>query len=194
MKDTTQASLNPVTHELDSVLVERELETFSTVLLSPVTRERLDDWAGGTMIRADILSDTVWGTIRWRKSLGRPLAASLAAAFVIEHRSWQTELVIDKGVGRWVKLTIPHPEPSKWDGPHDDEFYRVSFMAAASQRETRIRVDFAAGVAWERRIQVVGPGYKDIDPPSIYFEKGDKRHVLEPFEVITKPYSLQLDK
>lgn len=41
MENGTQISPDAVTHELDPVLVERELASFQTVLGLPITRERL---------------------------------------------------------------------------------------------------------------------------------------------------------
>jgi len=170
--------------------VDRELETFQTVLGSTVTRDRLDRWTKGSDIRAGIVANTVWGTIRWRKGLGRPTVSVLANAFVIEHRSWQEKLNIVNGVGHWVRIIAPHDEPSKWDGPEDDEWYRVSFMSVSPQLETRIRVDFAPHVAWERNPnpQVIS-GYNDIEPQWRWFAQGATPRVLEPFEVLRKPFS-----
>jgi hypothetical protein len=181
-----------VLHTFDSVAVAHELHDFPAVLGPAVTKEGLDRWAKGTDIRAGILKDTIWGTIRWRKSIGRPLVAALADAFVIEHRSWQEKLNIVNGVGRWERLMIPHSEPSKWDGRESDEFYQVNFMGSSTQYETRIRVDFAPKVAWDPRIQVIA-GFNDIEPQWRWFAKGTAPRVLPPFEVVRKPFSLTDD-
>jgi hypothetical protein len=193
MKDSIPVPGTRLSHELDPVLVDRELQTLDTVLLGPITTERLTSWTATSVIRADILANTIWGTIRWRKTLGRPTLPVLASAFVIEHRSWQQELNIVNGVGRYERITVPHGEPSKWDGPEDDEFYRVSFLSASTQLETRIRVDFAPGVSWDRRIQIIGRGFNDIEPPWRWFAKGTAPRVLAPFDIIRKPLALADD-
>jgi hypothetical protein len=196
MENETQISPDAVTHELDPVLAERELASFQTVLGLPITGEQLDHWFKDGMVRRDLLSNifsnTVWGTIRWRKSMGRPLAPTLASAFVIEHISWQSETIgiTPTGEPKYTDLVVPHPEPSKWDGPGDEDYYRVSFMAETAQQQSQIRVNFAAHIAWEHRTAFVRRGYRDIDPSERLFLTGDKWYVLEPFEVIRKPYYL----
>ncbi len=193
VKDSIHLSGAVRSHQFDPVAAERELETLHTVLLSPITTERLVSWTSGSVIRADILANTIWGTIRWRKTLGRPTVPVLASAFVIEHRSWQEELNIVNGVGHWERITVPHGEPSKWDGPEDDEFYRVSFMSASTQLETRIRVDFASAAGWERPIHIIGRGFNDIEPHWRWFATGSAPRVLAPFEIIRKPLALADD-
>ena len=193
MKDNSQLRDGVIAQNtFDSIAVERELHDFPMVLGSPVTKERLHAWAKDSVIRADILEGTVWGSIRWRKTLGRPLVSTLASAFVIEHLSWKEVLDVKNGVGRWIRLTVPHPEPSKWDAAESDEFHQVHFMASSPPLETRIRVDFAPNVAWDRRIQMIA-GYNNIEPQWRWFAKGTAPRVLPPFEVRRKPFSLTDD-
>jgi hypothetical protein len=188
MPNDTHTTLSLVTHQLDPALVERELATFHTVLKSPITAAGLDHWVKDGVIRADILSNTVWGMIRWRKALGRPNTVTLASAFVIERTCWQTELVFEKGALREKTFLVPLREPSKWDGPDDEDYYRVSFMADTPQLTTRVRVDFAPLTAWEHGIQMIA-GFRDIEPSGAGFVKGSQRVVLDPFEVVRKSYS-----
>jgi len=193
MQDNSQLPQSVLVHHtLDYIAVERELRDFPATLGSTVTKERLDGWAKDSVIRTDILEGTIWGSIRWRKTLGRPLVSTLAAAFVIEHLSWQEELDIVNGAGRWIRLTVPHAEPSKWDAAENDEFYQINFMGNSPQLETRIRVDFAPNVAWDRRIPIIA-GYNDIEPQWRWFAKGTAPRVLPRFEVIRKPFSLTDD-
>ena len=167
----------------------RELATLKPLLAAPMTKDRLDHWVGELRVRADILADTVWGTIRWSKALGRPYSATLAGAFKIEHTHVQFVKEFVQGGARYIELTVPHAEPSKWDGPEDDEYFRVSFMASAAEgQQTRIRVNFANGVGWEPRLFVTGRGYRDIEPAERRFAKSNSRLVLEPFDVVSKPY------
>jgi hypothetical protein len=191
MRDNSQVSDDAIAQStFDHLLgLERELHDFPMVLGPTVTKEGLRAWAKESVIRADILEGTLWGSIRWRKTLGRPLVSTLASAFVIEHLSWKEVLDINNGVGRWIRLTVPHPEPSKWDAAGNDEFYQVNFMASSPSLETRIRVDFAPNVTWDRRIQMIA-GYNDLEPESLWFAKGTAPRVLPPFEVLRKPFSV----
>ena len=190
MNSDLHISSDVVTSALDTDLLHRELTTLRPVLLHPVTADALDHWAAKSTIRADILANTVWGEIRWRKHIGRPLAATLASAFVIEHTSWQWVKEFKGGAVTYIQLLVPHPAPQKHDGPDDDTYHRVSFMAEANQHESEIRVRFAPHVGWDGRVQLIGPGYKTIEPAARVFLKASNREVLEPFEVIVKPYAL----
>ncbi len=194
MQNETQASCGVVLHGLES-----ELTSFQTLLDKPITEELLDRWITDTRVRdrsgvANILSNTIWGTIRWPKSFGRPLGSTLASAFVIKHVHWDSRMEITpSGVARIIDILAPHPEPSKWDGPDDEDYYRVSFMADTPQRPTRIRVSFAEDIRWEKILGTyIIRGYRDIAPSERQFIKGDKMSVLEPFEVVIKPFSLFL--
>jgi len=172
--------------ELDSV--QRELESLGSVLGRSLSRESLGSWAEGSDFRRKILADTLWGSIYWRRSMGRPLTPKLSIAFVIEHVSWQSKLEYTDGGYRFIDLLSPHSEPSKWDGPDDDDYHRVTFMTQATQGHNQIRVGFAPGVGWQHGIQlpVTKLGYRDIAPPWRDFEKGEIGYVLEPFEVVIR--------
>lgn len=61
-------------------------------------------------------------------------------------------------------------------------------MGSSTQRETRIRVDCATHVAWDRGIQMIA-GFNDIDPHWRWFAEGTAPRVLPPFEIIRKPFS-----
>ena len=171
-------------------VASRELLTLEPLFTKPITKSSLDGWAGGSGVREDLLANTIWGTIRWAKSLRKPLAPTLAEAFKIEHAHHQWIVLPRPGHPRFIDLLAPHPEPSKWDGPEDESFFRVSFMAEAFEgQETRIRVRFADHIGWETRIHMLRRSYLDIEPAEQRFSKPKTRLVLAPFEVIVKPYS-----
>ena len=169
-------------------LVQRELESLRSVLARPLTRESLDSWMEDSALRREILAGTLWGSIYWRKSMGRPLAPTLSMAFVVEHVSWQSVLEFVNGGYRFVELLVPHPEPSKQDGVDDDQYHRVNFVTQAVQGHNRVRVDFAPRIGWQHGIQlpITERGYRDIDPPLQDFNKGESGYVLEPFEVVMR--------
>jgi hypothetical protein len=177
-------------NEIDPDLLERALSSFQTVLSQPFTVDRVNHWLAENEryrpILTTILSRTVWGEIRWQKALGRPFSPTLASAFVIEHSHQQSVMEYVGGGVKFIDILAPHPEPSKWDGPDDEEYYRVSFKAETPQGyPTRIRVNFAAQVGWEHQ----GRGFRFISPPEKQFLKSDKFTVLEPFEIVMLPLS-----
>lgn len=104
-----------------------------SLLRGPLTLDHVRHWIAGGVgdIRTSLFGTSVWGTIRWDRTLGRPSTARLADAFSFDHwYLWIT--VIDTGNEPIVKEAwIKQPEPRVWDGPHDDESYRVSFMMRA---------------------------------------------------------------
>jgi len=159
-----------------------------------VTAGLLDKWIAAGIHEEDrgaSLADTVWGTIRWDKRLGRPMTATLAEGFVIRHTYIQQEWVmVGPGLAKKYELVAPQPEPSKWDGPADADFYQITFLAQAKGRiweANRISVEFAERVRWaEIRVRAKRGGYPYIDPLAIYFSATGKRIVLDPFEVTYK--------
>src|SRR5438128_1193072 len=120
---------------------ERLSEQIRAELNEPLTAKALDQWIDRIRDRK-LVPDTFWGKIRWSKSLGRPIAPTLASAFVIEHIHWEEE-VLDYETGRFIRIISPHVEPSKRDVP-DPEYYQVSFMSKYRRgHENRIRVYFS---------------------------------------------------
>jgi hypothetical protein len=193
MENETRESPEAITHALDPLLLERELASLQGVLRQPITEKRFNDWIDDIRVRtgtdfSTIFSNTIWGTIRWKKAIGRPLAPTLASAFVIEHIHWDTVMdVTPDGRVKYVDILAPHKEPSKWDGPDDADYYRVSFMTETPQRPTRIRVNFAAQVGWGSSHPIfLRSSFRDITPSERYFLKGDKLSILDPFEVVKK--------
>jgi hypothetical protein len=78
---------------------------------------------------ADLFAGTVWGHIVWTKNVGRPLSPRMADAFVIVHKYQLIEGIVNPdgsatNIGGWIDAATP----SVWDGPDDEEHYRVSFM------------------------------------------------------------------
>jgi len=200
MENETREFLEAMMHERDPLLLERELASLKDVLVQPISEKRFDDWIADIRVRtgtdfSTLFSKTVWGSIRWKKSIGRPVAPTLASAFVIEHIHWDTVLVgTPDGRIKYVDLVAPHKEPSKWDGPDDGDYYRVSFMTETPQRPTRIRMNFAAHIGWEWEHPseiLLRSSYRDIIPSERYFLKDDKLSILDPFEVVKKPFSLR---
>ena len=187
---TRKKTVYPKSAETSLEIASRELQTLEPLFKLPITKLGLDGWVGGSSPRAELVADTIWGTIRWAKSLGRPTSATLAEAFVIEHVHHQVTKKFVRGGVKFVDLFPPHLGLTKWDGPEDETFFRVSFVSEALEgQQTRVRVRFADHISWPTRIHVPGHTYLDIEPAVQHFVKPKSLLVLAPFEVIAKPYS-----
>jgi hypothetical protein len=183
-----QTLTEAVGHELAPAVIERELANLQVELNPPLTAEAVDRWSGRIRDRKKLFSDTVWGKIRWPKSLGQPIAPTLANAFVIEHIHWQSIKIVEEGELRYVDIISPHQEPSKWDVP-DEQYYQVSFMTEYAQgRGNRIRVHFSSQIAWEHLSQITHPGYRDIEPSERHFNQEEGLIVLDLFELMSRRY------
>jgi hypothetical protein len=94
---------------------------------------------------------TIWGTIRWSRSLGWPIAPRMADGFSV----WFQHVEVgDPGVGPGRPKTknelVRCTDPLLWDGPHDDENFRVSFLCHGHWpwRHQAI-VELKSAVRWE---------------------------------------------
>src|SRR5688572_7340585 len=85
------------------------------------SRTVLDDW-----LRAEsVASDLVFGCIRWQKVLGVP-DGKLEAAFFL--KCYHYDQYIKNNDQVEVVLTPHLPPAEKWEGPHDDGYFRVNFV------------------------------------------------------------------
>lgn len=102
---------------------------------------------------ADLFSDTAWGTIRWDRSVGWPRAPTMADGFSFTFNYIEVE---DPGVDPSGKVpeqgkgnVKPGAPPVVWDGPHDEQNFRVSFLCFANKSsEQQLLVELKNGVAW----------------------------------------------
>ena len=99
--------------------------------------------------RITLFDETVWGTIRWRRTVGRPATAAMKDGFIIVHEYC---LCLDVGVesehiiGGWV----PASTPQVWDGPDDAETHCVSFkLRGVTKWTNRIGVALIPGIDWQ---------------------------------------------
>jgi len=53
------------------------------------------------------------------------------------------------GPAKFVDLKVPHLEPPKWDGPSDEEYYRVTFAAGGLGKGTK----YFIGVSFSRAVR-----------------------------------------
>ena len=82
-----------------------------------------------------------------------PLSPKLADAFVIDHRFEQLDSgQISQAGGSLGSKWKPAPAPEVWDGPHDDECYRVSIMLHGQATwKNVLGIDLHRTVQWEPR-------------------------------------------
>jgi hypothetical protein len=121
------ATADPASH-LD------QLESLQKTVMRPINRTVLDGWLNGSSERLNFLRDSVWGSIRWSRSIGRSTGATLAAGFSLRLQSYNVAYVgtSDGPVQQttWVDL----PSPSLWDAASDDDAtYVVNYFGYYAQ-------------------------------------------------------------
>jgi hypothetical protein len=177
--------------DLDADVRTRELMSLQHELKTPLTQERLAAWVGQSIQRRALVAGTVWGTIRWEKSLGRPIGAYLADGFTVAHRYYFWTLVVDQGglvkqVGKWEQL----PPPSLYDLPDAGDEYRVGITSPHVQQFfwNCIEVRLAPHVHWEisASVDLRTAGYKRVEPTEQCFSRLEKgsHTVLPDFKVL----------
>ena len=142
--------------------LSRAAEGLSTLFSFPITRDRVTHWLDeGPADRMAAFGNTLWATISWEKSLGKPSSPCLADAFSYNHQYGWLDTAATRGepIGNPVWETLPPPRA--WDGPHDDEHYRISVLVRALPGlhnrfwpAIRNEIDWEGGVptlSWNRR-------------------------------------------
>lgn len=152
----------------DSINITEEVKTLFD---KGLTQASYDIWTR-SFATADIynvFSDVSFGTIEWRKELGRPSTSTLAEGFDVQFWMYQD-------VGYWTpegyKETWLHtPVPvSAWDGQSDETFYRVNYLVTglAVGKIYLSSVTFAKGKA---RWPSPASRFLSISPKPFFFEK-----------------------
>ena len=77
-----------------------------------------------------MFKDTVWTQIEWSRALGHPTEEPMHAGFDVQAKYLLIHGVVSAGglvhnTSHWVDTV----EVRSWDGPHDDETFRVGVMA-----------------------------------------------------------------
>ena len=159
----------------------RDMMSLNKLLARPLTRTLLDEWKG-SIKNPHIFKGTVIGSIRWLKTMDPLLTPKHADAFEI--RLTHTQKVLDyEGGPHCVAIVALDLPPSKWDGPDNDEYYRVTFMTSGlvAQRIYSLDVSFTAQARWESRNPLL-ERFHWIEPPGRQFSVDDISF-LDPFEV-----------
>jgi hypothetical protein len=139
----------------------RETLTLQRDLLNGLKISELDRWIGDSGLRELLLQRMLFGRIRWPKSNGKPLSATLNEAFTILY--WT--LVVNGAESRGGLISknswAPMPEPFKFDEPDDSDHYTVGFFAQIpSPFPQIIQPTFASDVAWPHILTQ----YRSIEP------------------------------
>src|SRR5262249_22776391 len=156
--------------DIDPGLHARDIDKLNELIKRPITKGRLDEWAGDAYHRGVLLEDSVWGVIRWSRRVGRPLGPTFAGALTIQRPAYASKFEVVQGGGiRDVGTWEPLPAPASWDGPHDDENYRVSFLCRGIRLwQNHIWVTFS-GVPWDLPPYIFA-GHRRIQPLGDYFQ------------------------
>ena len=153
--------------------------SLNTLLARPLSGTLLDEWKG-SIKNLPIFKGTVFGSIRLLKTMDPLLTPKHADAFEIRLTHTETKPSYEGGRLHWVTIVAPGLPPLKWDGPDNDEYYRVSFMTSGlvAQRIYSLDVSFTAQARWEFSAE----DFHWIEPPGRQFSV-DKISFLDPFEV-----------
>ncbi|HYK42452.1 MAG TPA: hypothetical protein VE007_08685 [Thermoanaerobaculia bacterium] len=156
-----------------SARFDRLLAGLSTEVLQPPTMKGLKSWVSeAARDRTLFITDTVWGTIRWKKWVGRSLGPTLASGFLVEHffheiRGNDLGGGVVQDTSRWVK----GPAPSVWDMPDDAEHHQVGYMFWVKRPWVNaVTISFAEKQPWgsqlsafvRTRVRVIVPDRQDF--------------------------------
>jgi len=147
-------TIKPGTIVRETLILQRDF-------LNGLKISELDRWIGDSDVREKLLQRMLFGRIRWPKSNGKPLSATLNEAFTIQH--WT--MVIKGADSQYGPISshswAPMPEPFKFDEPDDSDHYTVGFFAQIpSPFPQLIQPIFASGIAWPH----VLAEYRSIEP------------------------------
>ena len=98
-----------------------------------------------------LFKNTVWTRIVWPRSLGHPSGAAMSGGFDVQLKYLEINGEIGPdGLPRNTSRWRDSHYITLWDGPHDDEVYRVSVMARGQSPWLHwMGVALRSGVRWE---------------------------------------------
>lgn len=140
--------------------------TLERDLLNGLKISELGRWSADSEVRNLLLQNLVFGRIRWPKSNGKPLSATLNQGFTILHsiQIINAAQLQDGSAGTTTGLN-DLPEPFKFDEPDDADHYCVGFLGQVPNPYLQhIQPTFASSVVWPH---VLG-SYRLIEPPDWY--------------------------
>jgi hypothetical protein len=168
----------------------RDLKSFGREFLRPPSTESFEKWIRAGTDRTSFFTDTLWGTIRWRKSIGRSLGPTLASGFRIEH--WYEFLNWKIGPGgepinisEWIEL----PTPSSWDLAEEGGEYRVNYLSRIVRGFPNVvKITFAEHQPWDTPLAArIRSSRRRIIAPDPFIVRDAKFVVLEDARVEEVP-------
>jgi len=144
----------------------RERLTLERDLLNGLKISELSRWSRDSEVRQLLLQNLVFGRIRWPKSNGKPLSATLNQGFTILHSIEIINAVqLQDGSVETKTSWAVLPEPFKFDEPDDADHYCVGFVGQVPNPFLQhIQPTFASSVAWPHVLD----SYRLIEPPDWY--------------------------
>jgi hypothetical protein len=177
---------------MDDDIRDRALQGLAEALRSPLTVEGLREWAHeDEQIRVRLLEGRIFGTIRWRTSIGRPLAPTLASGFRIEHRYHELDWELGPGgqpvdISRWRDGS----PPNLWDRPGDDDHYEVGFACwGVKPWKNSVRIQLSDSQPWDTQLQLeLSDTFRVVVPEvQVILLAGASYAVLDPVTVEARP-------
>jgi hypothetical protein len=151
------------------------------------TAETVRGWAVGNPDRENFLANTILGTIRWSKSVGKPVTPALADGFIVTHVG--TRLEVDQGPdGQPINLSHPVTldPPILLDGNEDDDHYLVGFTdKVLGYLDENIKVALAPG-QWQGGEPFAGT--RQVQPLQAPTGPKEGRPVFLVFDVVIVPH------
>lgn len=178
--------------ELEQGKRARALASIQAELIRPLTLKGLNRWVAEAVTdRTRFLTDTVFGTIRWQKSIGRPLGATLASGFRVEHGYLEMNWAIKSdGTTQDLSKWIHAPEPSVWDMPDSEDHHQVGYMFWAQRPWINsVVVGFADKQPWDSPLHLrMMATYRRIVPDRQDFWMSEARFaVLDETKIVEAP-------
>jgi hypothetical protein len=169
-------------------LDQETIDALSDVFRSGPTEQNISDWIADDVGRRRATAGLILGTIRWKKSLGKPTAPAMASGFEIKHYFWYEQWLVEEGGFRKKAFWMgPFNEVSAWDLSDEGDEHRVGFAGAGMSSSpipaNKIAVALSPDHHWYLPpAHAAGP--VSLSPPERVFNYEDKLILLEDFQVV----------
>jgi hypothetical protein len=180
--------------DFDDEVRVNDVSSLHELATAPISEDSLTRWAGDLASRHALLSEVVWCSIRWSKSLGLPNGPTLASAFSVVHKyyamNWNDAgggVGIDKS--KWITTEIG---PLLFPGTEDGDDYVVAMLVyPLSPYLNWLGVELT-DPDWDHPgLDLTPQGYRVVEPPShtfLYLRGPGAPVVLDDFRVVRKPF------
>ena len=166
----------PSTPTLDTAFPASDLHSLGSLLSHRLTHSAFQTWVSAETGRLQALQDMFFGAIRWSKSYGRSMGATLAMGFSIVGQFHTIDPVDEGGHINMNHRWRPLDPVTLWDAPDDDTHHHVNYFGYYRRFSAHVlanKIDVAVAGRWTRPVQVVGPGYLLPNPLGFVFGRFD---------------------